>query len=169
VPSRFAAADLSNHALYSVHANLPAQNPTVQHQQIQNPFSALLNTPSDSIVCVASAVRRTVLAATELVLSNLPYQWISSRNYTHLARGVSTMLWSTPDALNSETSESPTGSTSSHTLCDPEPPKATLATFVQEPWVLSPNDFEAFCSLREVGVSCLFCLAFPTHLWINLI
>ncbi|QRV86458.1 hypothetical protein RhiJN_14476 [Ceratobasidium sp. AG-Ba] len=132
------------------HANLPARDPHIQHHQIQNPFATLLDTPSDSLICVASAVRRTVLAATELVLSNLPYQWISSRNYTHLARGISTMLWSTPSALNSESSQSPTGSISSRTLCDPEPPKATVATFVQEPWVLSPEDFEAFCSLREL-------------------
>ncbi|KAG9103020.1 hypothetical protein FRC06_000468 [Ceratobasidium sp. 370] len=132
------------------HANLPAQNPNIRHHDIQNPFATLLNTPSDSLICVASAVRRTVLAATELVLSNLPYQWISSRNYTHLARGVSTMLWSTPSALNSEPSGSTAGSTSSYTLCDPETPKATVATFVQEPWVLSPKDFEAFCSVREL-------------------
>ncbi|KAG8721923.1 hypothetical protein FRC08_008899 [Ceratobasidium sp. 394] len=132
------------------HANLPAQNPNIQHQDIQNPFATLLNTPSDSLICVASAVRRTVLAATELVLSNLPYQWISSRNYTHLARGVSTMLWSAPNALSPEPSISTAGSISSHTLCDSEAPKATVATFVQEPWVLSPKDFEAFCSVREL-------------------
>ena len=142
--------------LVLVHANLPAQNPTIQPNQIQNPFTNLLNTPADSIICVASAVRRTILAASELVLSNLQHRWVSSRNYAHLAKGVATMLWSTSSTPHTEISEATTNSSSSSTLCDPDVPKAMVATFVQEPWVLSPHDFNAFCSLREVSGSVVF-------------
>ncbi|KAF8610430.1 hypothetical protein BDV93DRAFT_15907 [Ceratobasidium sp. AG-I] len=141
--------DLRND-VHNFHANLPAQNPTIQPNQIQNPFTNLLNTPADSIICVASAVRRTILAASELVLSNLQHRWVSSRNYAHLAKGVATMLWSTSSTPHTEISEATTNSSSSSTLCDPDVPKAMVATFVQEPWVLSPHDFDAFCSLREL-------------------
>ncbi|CAE6349468.1 unnamed protein product [Rhizoctonia solani] len=135
------------------HADLPSLTPHLQNVQVQNPFLNLLNTTNDSIICVASAVRRTILSASELVLSNLQFRWASSQNYTHLAKGVATMLWSsgttTPQMDTSETL-SGSGSGSSFTLCEPEIPPATVMTFVQEPWVLSPHDFATFCSLREL-------------------
>lgn len=140
--------DLSNE-VKKFQADLPSLATHVQHRQVQNPFLNLLNTSSDSLICVASAVRRTVLSATELVLSNLQYHWFSSQNYAHLAKGVATTFWST-GKTSPMASESPGGSTSSLTLCDPELPQATVATFVQEPWVLSPHDFNTFCSLREL-------------------
>ncbi|QRW27096.1 hypothetical protein RhiXN_01691 [Rhizoctonia solani] len=126
--------DELSYDIKTFHANLPSLTPHVQNRQVQNPFLNTLTTPSDSIICVASAVRRTILAATELVLSNLQFRWASSQNYTHLAKG----------------SLAGSGSGSSFTLCEPEVPPATVATFVQEPWVLSPRDFAAFCSLREL-------------------
>ncbi|KEP54878.1 hypothetical protein V565_011720 [Rhizoctonia solani 123E] len=132
------------------HADLPSLTPHIQNVQVQNPFLNLLNTPSDSIVCVASAVRRTILSATELVLSNLQFRWTSSQNYTHLAKGVATMLWSNGVKPRMDTPESLSGSGSSFTLCEPDIPPAIVATFVQEPWVLSPHDFATFCSLREL-------------------
>lgn len=61
------------------------------------------------------------------------------------------MFWSTGNAVQPAPSESFVSSASSQTLCDPEAPQATVATFVLEPWVLSPHDFDAFCSLREVS------------------
>ncbi|ELU44029.1 hypothetical protein AG1IA_01945 [Rhizoctonia solani AG-1 IA] len=143
--------DELSYDIKTFHANLPSLTPHVQNRQVQNPFLNTLTTPSDSIICVASAVRRTILAATELVLSNLQFRWVSSQNYTHLAKGVATMLWSSGNTPQMDISESlaGSGSGSSFTLCEPEVPPATVATFVQEPWVLSPRDFAAFCSLRE--------------------
>ncbi|CAE6509411.1 unnamed protein product [Rhizoctonia solani] len=132
------------------HADLPSLTPHLQNVQVQNPFLNLLNTPSDSIICVASAVRRTILSATELVLSNLQFRWTSSQNYAHLAKGVATMLWSSGSTPKMDLSESLAGSGSSFTLYEPDIPQATVATFVQEPWVLSPHDFATFCSLREL-------------------
>ncbi|KAF8710213.1 hypothetical protein RHS03_02306, partial [Rhizoctonia solani] len=144
--------DELSYDIKTFHANLPSLTPHVQNRQVQNPFLNTLTTPSDSIICVASAVRRTILAATELVLSNLQFRWVSSQNYTHLAKGVATMLWSSGNTPQMDISESlaGSGSGSSFTLCEPEVPPATVATFVQEPWVLSPRDFAAFCSLREL-------------------
>ncbi|CEL52117.1 hypothetical protein RSOLAG1IB_00654 [Rhizoctonia solani AG-1 IB] len=132
------------------HASLPSLTPHVQNRQVQNPFLNVLNTSSDSIICVASAVRRTILSASELVLSNLQFRWTASQNYADLAKGVATMLWSSGSTPQMDASESLAGSGSSFTLWEPEVPRATVATFVQEPWVLSPHDFAAFCSLREL-------------------
>ncbi|KAG8691886.1 hypothetical protein FRC11_006467 [Ceratobasidium sp. 423] len=132
------------------HADLPSLTPHPQNVQVQNPFLNILNTSNDSIICVASAVRRTILTATELVLSNLQFRWTSSQNYTHLAKGVATMLWSSGTTTQMDTSESLAGSGSSFTLCEPDIPPATVATFVQEPWVLSPHNFATFCSLKEL-------------------
>ncbi|KAH7340570.1 hypothetical protein B0J17DRAFT_324888 [Rhizoctonia solani] len=132
------------------HADLPSLTPHLQNVQVQNPFLNLLNTPSDSIICVASAVRRTILSATELVLSNLQFRWTSSQSYAHLAKGVATMLWSSGSTPQMDLSDSLVGSSSSFTLYEPDIPQATVATFVQEPWVLSPHDFDTFCSLQEL-------------------
>ncbi|CAE7059641.1 unnamed protein product [Rhizoctonia solani] len=147
------------------HADLPSLTPRLQNVQVQNPFLNLLNTPSDSIICVASAVRRTILSATELVLSNLQFRWTSAQSYTHLAKGVATMLWSSGTTPQMDTPESlsGSGSGSSFTLCEPDIPPATVATFVQEPWVLSPHDFATFCSLREASpsVQIFTCLISP--------